>query len=226
MTPPIAPLAGRTVVLDPGHNGGNGRHASEIARQVPDGTGGTKACNTVGTQAASGYAEHEFTWHVVTRAADLLTDQGATVILTRPDDSGVGPCVNKRAAIGNDASADAVVSIHGDGAAASSHGFFCMLSSRDPAGADVAAESKALAESIRDAVSADAMPTANYAGSRGIVDSRGDLAGLNLSERPTTMCELGNMRSSTDAAIQQSAEGRQALAEGIADGVAAYFSGG
>ena len=35
--------------------------------------------------------------------------------MTRDSDDGVGPCVNKRAAFGNDANAAAVVSIHGDG---------------------------------------------------------------------------------------------------------------
>lgn len=218
-------LAGMTVVLDPGHNGGNGSHTAQINRQVPDGTGGTKACNTVGTETTSGYAEHAFTFDVASRAADLLAARGVTVVLTRTNDSGVGPCVNERAAIGNEAGADAVVSIHADGASASSHGFFCMISSRAPAGAGVDAQSRALAEAVRDGLVADAMPTANYAGSHGVSDTRGDLAGLNLSDEPTTMCELGNMKSATDSAIQQSAQGRQSLAEGIAAGIETYLRG-
>ena len=36
----------RVVVLDPGHNGGNAAAPAAINRQVPDGRGGTKACNT------------------------------------------------------------------------------------------------------------------------------------------------------------------------------------
>ncbi|MGH3427385.1 MAG: hypothetical protein ACRD3Q_09200, partial [Terriglobales bacterium] len=40
------PLAGVTVVVDAGHNRGNFGHTKEIARQVPDGRGGTKPCNT------------------------------------------------------------------------------------------------------------------------------------------------------------------------------------
>ena len=62
-----------------------------------------------------GTPEHEFTWGVANDLQSLLEAQGVTVIMTRDSDDGVGPCVNKRAAIGNDANADAVVSIHGDG---------------------------------------------------------------------------------------------------------------
>jgi N-acetylmuramoyl-L-alanine amidase len=51
------PLDGRTVVLDPGHNGRNGAHPERINRQVHVGGGMYKACNTTGTATASGYAE-------------------------------------------------------------------------------------------------------------------------------------------------------------------------
>src|SRR5436190_5071122 len=59
-----APPPGRVVVLDPGHNGGNGSHPAEINRQVPAGRGKTKPCNTTGTATNAGYPEHAFTWYV------------------------------------------------------------------------------------------------------------------------------------------------------------------
>src|SRR4051812_13395343 len=37
--PAARPLAGRTVVIDPGHNGANGSHPGEINRQVDIGNG-------------------------------------------------------------------------------------------------------------------------------------------------------------------------------------------
>ena len=64
---------------------------------------------------AAGYPEHAFNFDVATRLAALLDAGGATVVLTRYTDTGVGPCVNTRAAIGNAAGSDAAVSIHGDG---------------------------------------------------------------------------------------------------------------
>ncbi|HWN26935.1 MAG TPA: N-acetylmuramoyl-L-alanine amidase, partial [Actinomycetospora sp.] len=51
-TAPAGPAP--VVVLDPGHNGGNAAAADEIAREVPDGRGGTKPCNTTGTETADG----------------------------------------------------------------------------------------------------------------------------------------------------------------------------
>lgn len=218
-------IAGKTVVIDPGHNGANSKNLSEINKQVPDGNGGTKPCNTTGTATNGGYAEHEMNWQIAILVRDQLAAQGATVVLTRQDDAGVGPCVNVRAQIANDANADAFVSIHGDGAAASSRGFFCILTPLDPGGPDIAAKSQALAQKVRDGIaSTGVMPTANYEGADGINPGRADLAGLNLSTRPTTLCELGNMRSEADAAVQTSESGRAALATGIANGIVAFLA--
>lgn len=219
--PPMA--AGKVVVLDPGHNGANAANTAVINQPVPDGAGGTKPCNTTGTATNAGFAEHAFTWDVTLKIKAALEAKGVKVVMTRPDDAGVGPCVDKRAAIGNGAAADAVVSIHGDGAAAGSHGFFCITSALKPAGAAMDAQSLSLAGKVRDSVAAGGtMPVANYEGSNGL-DLRTDLAGLNLSTRPTTMCEMGNMRSATDAAIMTSEAGRAGLAAGISAGILGFL---
>jgi len=212
-------------VIDPGHNGGNAANTAAINKQVPDGTGGTKPCNTTGTATNDGYAEHAFTWDLALKLKALLEAHGITVVLTRQNDTGVGPCVNVRAQIGNDAHANAVVSLHGDGSAAGNHGFFCMTTALAPGGAAIKAQSAALAGKLRDAVVATGvMPVSNYEGSDGIDPSRSDLAGLNLSTVPTTMCELGNMRSAVDSAIQKSDAGRAQLATGLANGVLAFLT--
>src|SRR4051812_35393410 len=115
-------LAGLTIVLDPGHNGGNSAQPQRLNALVPAG-GFRKPCNTTGAQTNGGYPEHAFTWDVVNRAASLLRAAGATVVLTRHSDTGFGPCVNQRAAVGNTAHADAVVAVHADGAASGAYGF-------------------------------------------------------------------------------------------------------
>lgn len=211
------------VVLDPGHNGGSAAHPEIVNRQVPDGTGGTKPCNTTGTQTNDGYTEHEFTFDVATRVRDLLTDQGIEVRLTRPDDTGAGPCVNERAERGNGDDVSAVVSIHADGSGPSGHGFHVMTAAGDPAGPEVAAESRRLAESVHDAYRASAGFTpSTYLGADGYLE-RTDLAGLNLSVRPTVMLETGNMRNADDAARMKSPDGRAGIAEGIAAGITGYL---
>jgi N-acetylmuramoyl-L-alanine amidase len=120
-TTPAAPAP--VVVLDPGHNGGNAAAPGVIGAPVPDGTGGTKPCNTTGTSTDAGYAEHAFTWDTALRVRDLLVAAGVQVVLTRDDDTGVGPCVDVRRQLGAEVGAAAFVGIHGDGAAAGSRGF-------------------------------------------------------------------------------------------------------
>ena len=72
-----ADLEGKVIAIDPGHNGGNAKHPDEINRQVPDGRGGTKACNTTGTSTNSDYPEADFTWAVAKKLEKSLTDAGA-----------------------------------------------------------------------------------------------------------------------------------------------------
>src|SRR5450755_1142469 len=116
-------LAGRTIVIDPGHNGGNANAPSVINQLVPAGRGRTKPCNTTGTATDGGYSEANFNWDLALRLKMLLAEQGARVVMTRHSNTGIGPCVDRRAAIGNAAHADAVIAIHADGAPASGRGF-------------------------------------------------------------------------------------------------------
>jgi N-acetylmuramoyl-L-alanine amidase len=217
-------LAGSVVVIDPGHNGANHLHPEIINKQVPAGFGEYKNCNTTGTETNDGYPEYRFNWKVALALRDALQAKGITVIMTRDSDDGVGPCVNKRAAIGNDAKADAVVSIHGDGESAGIKGFYVMTASRPPAGAAMATQSNKLAADIRDGLSGANFPVSNALGQDGLW-TRSDLAGLNLSLRPTVMIECGNMRNATEAALMSSSSGQQRYAAGIAAGVIAYLGG-
>jgi N-acetylmuramoyl-L-alanine amidase len=209
------------VVLDPGHNGGNATHTAAIARQVPDGAGGTKACNTTGTSTDAGYPEHAFTWDVALRTRALLEAAGITVVLTRPDDTGVGPCVDQRALLAGQVGAAAFVGIHGDGAAAGGHGFHVITSALSPAGAAVRSRTTTLAADVRDAMTA-VEPVSTYLGRNGI-DVRRDLAGLNLNPVPAVYVECGNMRNPGDAATMSSASGRQAIAGQLAAGIRAFL---
>ncbi|WP_245782741.1 N-acetylmuramoyl-L-alanine amidase [Actinokineospora terrae] len=221
--PPVKAVpGGKVVVLDPGHNGGNASHAAEINRLVPAGRGRTKPCNTTGTATAGGYAEHAFTWDLAMRVRDALTARGVKVVLTRPDNTGVGPCVDRRAAIGNDSGADAVVSLHADGStSAGAHGFHIAYSS--PPLNDAQGEpSMRLARSLRDGMVAAGLATSTYIGSQGL-SARDDLGGLNLSTRPIALVECGNMRDPAEAAVLSSAQGRQRYAEAIANGVLGYL---
>jgi N-acetylmuramoyl-L-alanine amidase len=219
------PGRGPIVVLNPGHNGGNAAHSAEIARPVPAGFSVEKACDTTGTNTNAGYPEHAFNWDVAVRARTILQAHGVRVVLTRPNDTGVGPCVDARAAIGNQPGVAAVVSIHADGAPATGHGFHVNLDSRTPEGATAAtvAQSAALGRAERDALARlSGLVPSTYIGKNGYV-YRDDFAGLNLSSVPTTFLELGNMRNAGDAALQSSASGRARIAAAVADGILGYL---
>ena len=172
----------RVVVLDPGHNGGNAGAPAAINRQVPDGRGGTKACNTTGTSTDAGYAEHAFTFDVAQRVEQRLSARGVRVVLTRTDDHGVGPCVDERGRAGDQADADAVVSIHADGAAPSGKGFHVAYSD-PPLNAAQRGPARTLATDLRDGLSAAGFPRSTYIGRDGL-SPRTDLAGLNLATPP------------------------------------------
>jgi len=229
--PTTSPAAARTgppparrpvVVIDPGHNGGNIDHLGEVARLVDAGNGVRKPCNEIGAQTTTGYAEHAFTWDVAVRLRSLLATRGLDVRLTRSSDRGVGPCVDVRGRFGDVVKADAVVSVHADGGPPGGTGFHVIEAAR-PAG-DKAA-STALAVAVRKAMLAGSgLRYATYVGGGDGLDTRDDLAGLTLSSRPTVMVEAGNMTNRADAALQDSAAGRQRVAAALATGILAFLA--
>jgi N-acetylmuramoyl-L-alanine amidase len=219
-------VAGKTIAIDPGHDGGNGAHPEIINQQVPMGTG-TKECDTTGTQTNGGYQEAAFTFDVGTRLQQLLQAAGAHVVMTRTNNTGVGPCVNVRAQIGNDARAAVAISIHGDGAPSTGHGFHVMEPVKVGAPSDaIIAPSHRLALKVRDSYrSRTGIPTSSYIGTDGI-NPRSDMGGLNLSTVPKVLVECGNMRNAGDAATMTNATYRQKMAEGLAAGLAAFLAAG
>jgi N-acetylmuramoyl-L-alanine amidase len=219
---PAPPVSG-VVVLDPGHNGGNAANPAAINRPVPAGRGRTKPCNTTGTATGAGFPEHAFTWAVSTKVRDILTARGVKVVLTRPDDTGVGPCVNQRAAVGNDARAAAVVSIHADGSTdPAAHGFHVAYSA-PPLNAAQGEPSLRLARTMRDGLRSAGFPFSTYVGSDGL-SPRDDLGGLNLSTRPAVLVECGNMRNAAEAAAFSTAAGQRSYATAIAAAVLRYLA--
>lgn len=222
------PLAGRTVVLDPGHNGGNAAAARRIARPVRIGTG-TKACDTTGTESVRGLAEHRYTWLVAGHARRALEAAGARVVLTRPDDRGVGPCITRRMPRANALRADVAVSVHADGGPSSGRGFHVILPGRVPSlsGHDrIVAPSARLGRALRAAFrSGTGMPWSTYLGRRGL-DVRTDLGGLNLVRVPGVMVETGNMRNATDARLMSDPDWRRRAGRAIAAGVVRYLTAG
>ncbi|MFF6782771.1 N-acetylmuramoyl-L-alanine amidase [Streptomyces sp. NPDC012510] len=221
------PLKGKVVVIDPGHNPGNFQHTDEINRKVNIGTT-SKECDTTGTATNDGHTEARFTLDVARRLRTLLEQQGATVEFTQDDDRAWGPCIDERARIGNEAKADAVVSIHADGSGAGNRGFHVILPGAVHEGAadtrPIVAPSRELGERVAGHfVRATGSAPSNYVGDGTGLVTRTDLGGLNLSTVPKVFIECGNMRDSKDAALLMSGDWRQKAARGISEGIAGFL---
>ncbi|HET8683812.1 MAG TPA: N-acetylmuramoyl-L-alanine amidase [Micromonosporaceae bacterium] len=219
-----SPLAGLVIVVDPGHNGGNAAHPEIINRTV-DAYTKLKPCDTTGTQTDDGYPEHAFNWDVAVRLAARLRAAGALVLMTRSSDTGVGPCLDQRAEIGNRYRAAVAISIHGDGAPAGAYGFHVLepaLVAGAPSTAVVAASHR-LAVGVRDELRR-LVPPANYIGEDGI-NTRDDMGGLNLSRVPKVMVECGNMRNTRDAARMRDPAFRERVAAALAAALTRFVRG-
>jgi N-acetylmuramoyl-L-alanine amidase len=210
-------VAGMIVFLDPGHQA----PMDGLTRQVPNGRGGTKDCQTSGTSTDDGFAEHTFTWDTTLRVRQLLNNLGVRTAMTRGNDTGPGPCVDERAAMANAVAPNAVVSIHADGGPVTGRGFHVLYSS-PPLNQAQAGPAVSLAQTMRGQLVASGLPAANYIGSNGL-DARSDIAGLNLAQYPSILVECGNMKNPVDSALMKSPDGRQKYAEAIARGIVAYL---
>ena len=219
-----APLAGKVVGIDPGHNGLNYSAPGFIDQPVFNGTG-TESCDTTGTATDSGYTEAQYNFNVATYLQADLESEGARVVMTRTSNSGVGPCVTTRAAIINDAHADVAVDIHADGGPAGGRGFAVLEPVADGPNNGVIASSAAFAAIMRDAFAAGTpMPVSTYDGVDGL-QPRNDLAGLNLTTVPKVLIECGNMRNGTDAALLVTTSFQQAAAAAMAQAITEFLTG-
>jgi N-acetylmuramoyl-L-alanine amidase len=224
LSPALAPgaaasaIAGMIVFLDPGHNGAND---ASINRQVTNGRGGTKECQTSGTTTDHGYPEHSFNWDVVLRTRALLTPYGVRTALSRGNDNALGPCVDQRAAMANAIHPDAVVSIHADGGPPDGRGFHVNYSN-PPLNAAQSGPAVRFAQIMRDQLVAAGMQPSSYRGTDGLY-GRADLAGLNLAQYPSILIEMGNMKNAADAAVLESADGRAQYANAVVSGITAYL---
>ena len=220
--PSAAPLAGITVGIDPGHNGLNGSDPSFINHLIWNGRE-SETCDTTGTQTASGYTEARFNFNVARYLRAALLADGARVVMTRTNNHGVGPCVNRRAQMLNDSGARVAIDIHADGGPAWGRGFTVLEPVADGPNDHVIRSSERFGRDVRAAILArTSMPVSDYYGSNGI-QFRDDLAGLNLTTVPKVLIESGNMVNATDAALLTSPAFQRQLAAALLSAILAFL---
>ncbi|WP_280312426.1 N-acetylmuramoyl-L-alanine amidase [Nocardia abscessus] len=220
-------LAGKTVFLDPGHQGSN--HSQDLARQVSDGRGGTKDCQTTGMTTMNGVPEHTITWNVAQIVKTSLETLGAHVVLSRQDDLNWGGCVDDRARAASQSGADVAVSIHADSAPAQYRGFHLivpelpipnLIIDQAQSGAGLAAS-----KSVRDAYREAGFPPANYGGVVDGLQTRKDIAGPALTTVPVVFLEMGNGANPEDAALLEAPDGQLKHAIALTTGVVGHLLG-
>lgn len=225
------PLTGKTVFLDPGHQGTG--HSENLAKQVDDGRGGTKDCQTTGMTSLGGVPEHTITWNVSQLVKTSLETLGAKVVLSRADDTGWGGCVDERARAANASAADLALSVHADstaaGADAADHGFHMIVPTLPVPDQKVDAVQSTsglqASELMRDAYVKNGFTPANYAGVVDGLQSRSDIAGPALTTVPLVFVEMGNGSNPDDAAVLDTQDGQLKHAIAIITGAVNYLMG-
>jgi N-acetylmuramoyl-L-alanine amidase len=218
------PLAGKIIGIDPGHNGRNYTDPAYIDHKIWNGRE-WEDCDTTGTETASGYTEARFNFNVAMYLrADLVKD-GARVVLTRHNNHGVGPCVNRRARILDRAHANVSIDIHADGGPTSGRGFTVLEPVADGPNDKVIKSSLRFGRDVHAAMLARTpMRVSDYYGHNGYI-RRDDLAGLNLTTMPKVLIECGNMRNAADARLLVQSRVQRKIASALAAAIVKFLTG-
>ncbi|MBR2626720.1 MAG: N-acetylmuramoyl-L-alanine amidase [Peptococcaceae bacterium] len=187
-------LHGKVIVVDPGHGGSD---PGAIGRVL-------------------GVTDAEVGLSVGLKLRDLLEDAGATVLMTRETDVRLG--LPERSDLANEREADLFISIHANSSTNTVPQGIQVYYYAPSSNANLYAQSyvrKTLAENVSENMqevtgTVSDVRTANY-------------AVLRENDRPSILVETGFLSNAEEEALLARDSYRQKLAEGIFEGVAAYF---
>ena len=203
------------VVLDPGHSA----VVAEGTEPLGPGSSEQKAADTSGTRGVStGIPEYELTLTVSQKLKSELENRGYTVILTR-DSNDVPLSCAQRAAVANDADADAFVRIHANGIDDSSvqGAMTICMTEQNPFYPELYPQSRSLSDDI-----INELCEAAGCENDGVWETD-SMSGNNWSEVPSTIVEMGYMTNPEEDQLMASEEYQNTMVQGIANGIDVYF---
>ncbi len=214
---PAADTVRGIVAIDPGHQA----PSVDMSATEPNGPGSSemKMKATAGTRGSyTGIGEYELNMDISLLLRDELERRGYEVVLTREDNE-TAISNSERAVMANESGADIYIRIHANGSDDPGISGALALSPGydNPYVSHLAEKSEELAKDILD----------SYCEKTGMknlgVSYSNTMTGINWSEIPVMVLEMGFMTNELDDNQMAGAEFRDLMTAGIADGVDLWF---